>query len=926
MFQNNHYKVSQRVRAWKNIGVFGLLLAVLVAIFAAQVSAQSLNYTTSWLGNSYGGNSPTNATPKQHVQDDIMGLYVAPNGACYTDSSWDENGGEGGYDAAIYNTNNSHSLDGFCQDLNAWGRNGSRAITSDGTYLYVAITQTGDEGADSNNNKYGMPDYPSANTVWYAVRRYNLNGTPAPFTGGAGWDGSMLVVAQGTRPAPVPNQPGQPYSGSQIAGLAVASGYLYVSDPNSNKILQYSLAGGGLARTALAGFNSSASLTVGTMTAANSSGGPFLWVNERNSGGCVLIAYGLSGGQVAGANPPAGTIPSALAYNSANNTLYVADAGPDQNIKAFSLSSGTWSTPFGVTGGQFDSVHAAVGTVGPQRFNNITGLGIDSSGNLYVAEDETCFFPSTAGSGGSVLESYNLLNGSRNWELHGLTFVDCADIDPATGTDAYTKDKHFTMNWGSTAPGSEATYAGYTLNRFRYPQDLRLHLGATNASEAWMREYVDGNNVSHRFLITHDMFASTLGIFRFNPSTDGQTAIPSVVFSQHNINPSTPAAKPADVWPEGEPGSGEWLWTFTGFGINDGTMNSGTYQANPNTAYNPNAWGWWVDNRLNVWQATQGGGIREWVCQGLDSIGNPIYNYAHLTTYPMPPPFQSLQRTEYHAETDTMYLAGYNAAYPNSNNDWGILGTVIYRYDHWSSNPAVHPGYPIVLPYSDSASPQILPASMSATGSYVFVTLGHTNEILVYNADTGAQVGTITPGADVGGTGSNQPLGWTDIRNGVRAYQISNGEYEIFNEDDTYGKTVMYRWTPFVQLQNRWQGTYINIENDLACSSIWGGELSAEWIQEPASSSGAFRLRNRLTSQYLNVTTAGALQCTAASTSSTATQWLLQADAYNDGFVNLASVFDGQYINNENNPSVPACTAISPAWYSAMWTLNNVNN
>ncbi len=919
MFKSNHHKVSPRVRAWKNIGVFGLLSVVLVAIFAAQVSAQSLNATTSWLGNSYGGTSLTSATPNQHVQDDIMGLYVAPNGACYTNSTWDENGmSDGSYDASIYNTNNSHSLDGYCVDLNYYGRFGGKAITSDGTYLYVAITQNGDDGADSRNNKYGMPDYPPANTVWYAVRRYTLNGTPAPFAGGSGWDGSMRVVAQGTRPASPPNQP---YSGSQIAGLAVASGCLYISDPNTNTILQYSLAGGGPAQKPTASFNSNSSLTVGTMIAAASPGGPFLWVNEKYSGGgYVLIAYGLSGGQVAGANlPSSAIIPSALAYNSANNSLYVADAGPGQNIQVFSLNSGTWGTPFGVTGGQFDATQAAIGTVAPGRFNNITGLGIDGSGNLDVAEDETCYFPSAAGSGGSVLESYSLASGSRNWELHGLTFIDCADIDSATGADAYTKDKHFAMNWGSTAPGSEATYAGYTINRFKYPQDLRLHLGQGNASEAWVREFQ-----GQRFLITNNMYASSLGIFRFNASSDGQTAIPSVVFSQGYINPDSSG------WPQGEPAANEWIWTYDK--DNGPTMNSGTYQSNPDNTFNANSFGWWVDNKMNIWQVLQGPPsgqtycIREWVCQGLDGVGNPIYSYAHLTTYPIPSasPQQSLQRIEYHAETDTMYLGGYSSAYPYTGI-WGVLGTVIYRYDHWSNNPAVHPGYPIVLPYTQS--PTAIPASMSITGSYVFVTYSRPNQILVYNADTGAAVGTITPGSAVGGTGSNMPLGVTDIRNGVRAYQLSNGEYEIFNEDDTYGKVVMYRWTPFVQLLNRWKGTGINVENGLACSSIWGGEQSAEWIQEPASLSGAFRLRNRYTNQYLNVSASGALQCTASPPSPASAQWLRQDDVYNDGFVYLGSVADsGQYINNENNPSVPACTTINSGWYSAMWTLNNVNN
>ena len=188
-----------------------------------------------------------------------------------------------------------------------------------------------------------------------------------------------------------------------------------------------------------------------------------------------------------------------------------------------------------------------------------------------------------------------------------------------------------------------------------------------------------------------------------------------------------------------------------------------------------------------------------YTCQGLDSSGNPIYNYANMTTTALPSVFTEVDRIEYFPSTDTMYLTGYTSSYPNSNNDWGIIGKVVYRYDNWSTSPAVHTGYPIVVNFNDSSNPKIWPASMDVSGQYLFVTYAAQNWIYVYNIATGAQTGLITPGSDVGGNssvtaGTSRCLGYTDLRMGVRGLERNNGEYDIFNEDDFLGKVVMYRW------------------------------------------------------------------------------------------------------------------------------------
>ena len=169
------------------------------------------------------------------------------------------------------------------------------------------------------------------------------------------------------------------------------------------------------------------------------------------------------------------------------------------------------------------------GKAGDLRFRELTGVGTDASGNIYVSMSS--FF------GGCRLESYTPA-GKKNWGLNGLMFVDNGDFDPTTdGRDIYTKSHHFV--WDSTKPsGQEWRDTAYTLNRFKYPDDARLNTVTrnptvtTHPSSAWIR-YVDGKKI----MIVNDMYTEQLRMYRFDPATDGETAIPSVFYARWNLLP-----------------------------------------------------------------------------------------------------------------------------------------------------------------------------------------------------------------------------------------------------------------------------------------------------------------------------------------------------------------------------------------------------
>ena len=751
-----------------------LLPSLLPSVHAQEPPSPPLTYTTSWIGNSFSGVSSP-ATQQQgmagrHVQDDVWGMAVSPDGTCYTNSPWDEAGEEAG----IYK--NGEAV-GNCGSLHGWGRNGGSAIALDDTSVYVAITQNGDDGGNPNGNGRGLPQYPPPNNTWYCVRRYTRAGAPAPFAAGYGYDGSLIRVNAGSRP-----NGHSGYSGRPVSGVAVGGGFLYVSDPTAGRIKKYSLA-------ALSSTPVSAWVVPdpGAMTFA----GGFLYVIQGGATPKVL-KYSPDGAVSTEISFAPGVKPSALAFATRNGipTLFVVDRGLDQDIKEYGLNRlrgapTKVAAVFGAVGGIYSGKGAQIGTVGARRFNDPTGVGVDAHGNVYVSQDGTC--GNGMGGGGTILESY-APNKTRLWQLLGLEFVDCADGDPASEADVYTKEEHFVMNYARTTPGTEAAYRGYTVNRFKYPEDPRLHLGTRLESSAWVREYH-----GHKFLITTDMLCTDLIVSRFHAATDGECAIPSTVFG---INHQTPDGT---GWPENEPAKGEWIWRDAN---GNGALDVGEYVQPAGQGDAPSLWGWWVDSNLDVWEATQGAGIRRFACQGLDSQGNPIYDYGHVTTAAMPSQFKELDRTEYDPTSDTMYLSGFSAALPNASGDWGGVGRLVCRYDHWSTNPTLHTGYPIVPPYNPDKSHDFDNyaelASLSVAGRYLFVTYSTQNKTLVYEADTGSLVATLVPGTSVGLGDESRGNGhsWTDIRYGVRAYRRADGEYEVFNEDDLLGKIVLYRWTP----------------------------------------------------------------------------------------------------------------------------------
>ena len=220
--------------------------------------------------------------------------------------------------------------------------------------------------------------------------------------------------------------------------------------------------------------------------------------------------------------------PMALAIAN-NGMLMVGEYGPRQQVLYYDISGIGSPTLHHTFGDEFGSNSGTPGIVSPLKFREISGVGEDANGNIYVAQNS---FVS-----GCKLGSYKP-DGSLNWEINGLIFVDNGDFDPTTdGVDVYSKSHHFVMDY-SKPIGQQWTDKAYTINRFKYPDDARLHHMGQNTnvtlhpSSCWVR-YKDGK----KFMFVNDMYNSQLRGYRFNAETDGEIAIPSVVFAKENNKP-----------------------------------------------------------------------------------------------------------------------------------------------------------------------------------------------------------------------------------------------------------------------------------------------------------------------------------------------------------------------------------------------------
>ncbi|MCX7818675.1 MAG: hypothetical protein N2652_05640 [Kiritimatiellae bacterium] len=735
------FRIATSAGRWRLAPVLAAAAALARAPAPPPFGSPKLPVVTGWIGNTYAG-------AERWVPQDIADLALAPGGRLFSNVPWEEGGG---------NCTEFHNGEvvGHAGHTHGWGHEGGHAVAANSRYLFIA-GRMGNEGGHLCEPQ----TWPPKGFSWIGVSRRPLSNirAAAPFPGAKGGAGGTLksafLVVDEVQSVPKANA----VRSQNIAGLAATDRHLFVSCPYAKAIRVYDAET--MARLAEWPFDRPGPLALapdGT-----------LWVLQEREGAAPPAVLPLTAEGRAGEPKvcfEADADPADIAF-APNGRLLVADDGPRQQILVWDVCSRPPRQVGAI--GRLGGIHAEpAGRIEPLKFNRPRAIACDTAGVLYVAHQ------GSTGGGSTVLEAYGP-DSSPLWRLFGLCFVDMADVDPQDDRQLYTKEERFELDHTRTA-GRDWTYCAYTVDRFRFPDDPRLHIWSAGA---WVRRLA-----GRRLLFVNDMTADHLQVYRFG---EAETAIPSGLFAKRAVHDGR--------WPPHQPRDREWIWRDAN---GNGRFDPDEYEAGERAA--PPADGWWVDMQGDVWLATLRSGIRRFRLRGFDESGNPCWSYRIAETYPHPGAFDEVKRLRYLPEPDVMFLGGTGGGHRNQH--WKPMGPILARYDRWSVGGATSaPTWQIVLPYQAGSRghESCEPMSFDVAGEYVFVAYTGASRservgwgrVEVLRADDGRSVGHLEPPAEIG------QIGLQDIRECLRAHRRHNGEYLVLIEDDLKAKLVMYRWRP----------------------------------------------------------------------------------------------------------------------------------
>lgn len=194
-------------------------------------------------------------------------------------------------------------------------------------------------------------------------------------------------------------------------------------------------------------------------------------------------------------------------------------------------------------------------------------------------------------------------------------------------------------------------------------------------------------------------------------------------------------------------------------------------------------WSCLPDKNGNIWYAL-GSIIRKIPLIGFND-GVPVFGPVEIVSQSLPAPINSVERLEYDADEDVMYIGGWTPS--NPSNNWGTTGSTLARYPNWSTGNRIASDTTI-MPLCFNG---YYPKAMSVAGDYIFLGgVGDRGKLNVLNKSDLSSVGYIAREPSFGITG------WLDIPHAVQAFKKSNGQYLILVEDNLRAKNIFYQWCP----------------------------------------------------------------------------------------------------------------------------------
>ncbi|HUW33813.1 MAG TPA: hypothetical protein VM223_19560 [Planctomycetota bacterium] len=753
------------------IPAFCLLMS---AAFAAEQGApeqqteQGLKYSTSWFGTSWSGG------PKW-MQTSISYLTALPDGRILTASGWDEAHRE----ATIY------SKDGeiICGVVAQQGR----AVGGDAQYAYAPVSMEVDKRKMSGVARFFLDQFREKETKKDYTEQWSA---PAPFPGGNGRDGNVLLLAEGVRyewaahkrKAEIEADPtaADKYRRPppQMRGIASDGSEVFVAEDLTHKLHV---------------------LDAETMTVKRTIDfrypGPVALDNDGNL--WVVQRPVQSEGQMSGANwlelgmhavvqlsrdgKPTGRkitdakIVSAIAFGGPKNLLYVADAAPDRlQVLIYDVAGpqpkrvGQLGTPGGVYAGPVR------GRMGDDRLDVLSGVGVDAEG---------CVTVSTRGDS-SFIRRYTP-DGKPLWQRYTATFMNGSSFDTAVdGTVVYAGKggaNRFELDY-SKPPGQEGTWVAVTSDPFRFPLDTRGYTGRV-----------------HR-LPNGRLYLSTEvanGTFILRQEKDSEIFIPSVYLQNGQYG------KP---WPPNNPGKMRYMWRDDN---GNGQADEGEY---PVVEQHMGVQLWNIDDNGDLWghppvhESRPRQGFHRHKLTGFDEHGNPLWDFAYGNSevFARPEPFHptkghtAIMELTYDALADTMYVFGYPHDFTYELRDsWG-RGNTVLRYDNWTKPDERKLVSRAPMPYGPPGeelkaqpNPGTTVRAVYVAGELAFAAITRATEkgqVHLWNTRTGSFLGVLKPGPLLFGETS-----LVDIPDGLCAFRRENGEYIVTYENNWKNLQIVYR-------------------------------------------------------------------------------------------------------------------------------------
>jgi len=439
--------------------------------------------------------------------------------------------------------------------------------------------------------------------------------------------------------------------------------------------------------------------------------------------------------------------PLAVAIDN-NNQLLVGGLNKHSQIWIYNISG----TPKKVgTFGEVDGIFS--GTAGAfintAKLHWIKSIAVDEKGNIYTGCTYGTFW-------GDCIEKFNP-TGALQWRVFAGTSLDCAGIDPENDTEVYSKYHHYSLDYSKSKPGTEWSLKGFTVDRFKYPNDPRIDQNTDVGSRAlgWGVRRLGGK----LFVGRSSQEGYRFELYRQETSTDGEVLVPSIKM-----------------------GAG-------------GDVHNHFYNATTKTWYDKPK----KDNIYNqYWDIAKNGDlftigdpntIIHYKFEGLDANNNPIWDAAKAVTSVVAE-FKPARRLVYDSVADVMYMAG-----DVEKENWGSFLRV-KRFPEWSKGNRTS-SFTVTLPYNDAQYAGSsnygggTPVGFDVAGDYIFVLYG-VGHVRILDKDTGKLVGTLQQNVNGWKGGDGQ----VDAAYSMTVTKRANGEYIVLFENAAWANIQMYRWRP----------------------------------------------------------------------------------------------------------------------------------